>query len=174
MAQNASDNLTAVSDEEVTVDADDMVTVDKTPIGDSDFDGDVDADDVTVPDGMTAGDVDASAGTIEINGADEGDEIEVSYKYVADATFEVDHDAPTISFTPGGEDAIENTSPYIRVSFDEDEYPGDTHTEAWLTAAALTGPDGEETDILDQFQSCLLYTSPSPRDRTRSRMPSSA
>ena len=25
-----------------------------------------------------------------------------------------------------------------------------------------------------QFKSCLLYTSPSPRDRTRSRMPSSA
>ena len=25
-----------------------------------------------------------------------------------------------------------------------------------------------------QFQDCLLYTSPSPRDRTRSRMPSSA
>ena len=24
------------------------------------------------------------------------------------------------------------------------------------------------------YQSCLLYTSPSPRDRTRSRMPSSA
>ena len=26
----------------------------------------------------------------------------------------------------------------------------------------------------DNYQSCLLYTSPSPRDRTRSRMPSSA
>ena len=26
----------------------------------------------------------------------------------------------------------------------------------------------------DQEYSCLLYTSPSPRDRTRSRMPSSA
>ena len=26
----------------------------------------------------------------------------------------------------------------------------------------------------DQVQACLLYTSPSPRDRTRSRMPSSA
>ena len=26
----------------------------------------------------------------------------------------------------------------------------------------------------DPTQSCLLYTSPSPRDRTRSRMPSSA
>ena len=27
---------------------------------------------------------------------------------------------------------------------------------------------------LSQLDSCLLYTSPSPRDRTRSRMPSSA
>ena len=26
----------------------------------------------------------------------------------------------------------------------------------------------------DQFQDCLLYTSPSPRDRQKSRMPSSA
>ena len=28
--------------------------------------------------------------------------------------------------------------------------------------------------IKDEFRNCLLYTSPSPRDRTRSRMPSSA
>ena len=28
--------------------------------------------------------------------------------------------------------------------------------------------------LMIQHQSCLLYTSPSPRDRTRSRMPSSA
>ena len=27
---------------------------------------------------------------------------------------------------------------------------------------------------LARFKNCLLYTSPSPRDRTRSRMPSSA
>ena len=27
---------------------------------------------------------------------------------------------------------------------------------------------------LEKIQTCLLYTSPSPRDRTRSRMPSSA
>ena len=27
---------------------------------------------------------------------------------------------------------------------------------------------------LDYYGTCLLYTSPSPRDRTRSRMPSSA
>ena len=30
------------------------------------------------------------------------------------------------------------------------------------------------TDVLDLSWACLLYTSPSPRDRTRSRMPSSA
>ena len=34
---------------------------------------------------------------------------------------------------------------------------------------------GHPTDLLDRhYQACLLYTSPSPRDRTRSRMPSSA
>ena len=35
-----------------------------------------------------------------------------------------------------------------------------------------------QTKVFDQamkdFKDCLLYTSPSPRDRTRSRMPSSA
>ena len=152
VAQNSSDNLTEMKDEEVTVDADDMVKVSETPIGDSNFDGTVDNDDVTVPDGMTAGAVDASAGTIVVNGAAEGDEIKVTYKYVKGATFEVDHDAPTISFTPDGEKDIENTAPYIRVTFDEDEYKGDSYTESWLTDALLTGSDGEETDILDQFQ----------------------
>ena len=37
-----------------------------------------------------------------------------------------------------------------------------------LTGTILVGPDDP------QQTSCLLYTSPSPRDRTRSRMPSSA
>ena len=32
----------------------------------------------------------------------------------------------------------------------------------------------EREKILDEDKNCLLYTSPSPRDRTRSRMPSSA
>ena len=31
-----------------------------------------------------------------------------------------------------------------------------------------------ERSLTDQEGNCLLYTSPSPRDRTRSRMPSSA
>ena len=33
---------------------------------------------------------------------------------------------------------------------------------------------GKNGQITQQFKNCLLYTSPSPRDRTRSRMPSSA
>ena len=47
------------------------------------------------------------------------------------------------------------------------------------------GRQGEESDVIilkceekyatcDEPKSCLLYTSPSPRDRQRSRMPSSA
>ena len=32
----------------------------------------------------------------------------------------------------------------------------------------------EKIEELRELNSCLLYTSPSPRDRTRSRMPSSA
>ena len=32
----------------------------------------------------------------------------------------------------------------------------------------------ERIELLLDNESCLLYTSPSPRDRTRSRMPSSA
>ena len=38
------------------------------------------------------------------------------------------------------------------------------------------GVDNMETYkyIIGQINACLLYTSPSPRDRTRSRMPSSA
>ena len=46
------------------------------------------------------------------------------------------------------------------------------HGEVFVT------DDGAETDLdlghYERFTNCLLYTSPSPRDRTRSRMPSSA
>ena len=39
----------------------------------------------------------------------------------------------------------------------------------------VTGSQGGVTSLPDQTGlGCLLYTSPSPRDRTRSRMPSSA
>ena len=35
-------------------------------------------------------------------------------------------------------------------------------------------PSLKDTTIMVMVDTCLLYTSPSPRDRTRSRMPSSA
>ena len=35
-------------------------------------------------------------------------------------------------------------------------------------------PDGQDVQMARHMGICLLYTSPSPRDRTRSRMPSSA
>ena len=34
--------------------------------------------------------------------------------------------------------------------------------------------DGIDDKIIDEYINCLLYTSPSPRDRQKSRMPSSA
>ena len=48
------------------------------------------------------------------------------------------------------------------------EFVGVTNDNVGVVNAAVA--DGEITEISD----CLLYTSPSPRDRTRSRMPSSA
>src|SRR5665811_1815667 len=52
--------------------------------------------------------------------------------------------------------------------------PPHRYTQTELTAAfteVCLGPDGNQA-LLERL--CLLYTSPSPRDRTRSRMPSSA
>ena len=40
--------------------------------------------------------------------------------------------------------------------------------------AEYEGRDKQAAAQADADKSCLLYTSPSPRDRTRSRMPSSA
>ena len=50
-------------------------------------------------------------------------------------------------------------------------------SERSLVAANRGEVDGEGLRVAglsDQYPNCLLYTSPSPRDRTRSRMPSSA
>jgi len=45
--------------------------------------------------------------------------------------------------------------------------------EAYLQSLTSEN-DTSEFEISPFVKSCLLYTSPSPRDRTRSRMPSSA
>eukprot|EP00656_Telonema_subtile_P043542 TRINITY_DN4988_c0_g1_i6.p1 TRINITY_DN4988_c0_g1~~TRINITY_DN4988_c0_g1_i6.p1 ORF type:complete len:157 (-),score=23.23 TRINITY_DN4988_c0_g1_i6:43-513(-) len=43
-----------------------------------------------------------------------------------------------------------------------------------ITAAVASTRTGVVVDAMEHALTCLLYTSPSPRDRTRSRMPSSA
>ena len=43
-----------------------------------------------------------------------------------------------------------------------------------LVMLSMTVQGSAEDKIKSLYNICLLYTSPSPRDRTRSRMPSSA
>ena len=49
---------------------------------------------------------------------------------------------------------------------------GNFYTKAEVDA--MVAEAVEEARRIDEASICLLYTSPSPRDRTRSRMPSSA
>ena len=53
----------------------------------------------------------------------------------------------------------------------------DTSTRTARLYAEAFGPDGERLwiqPVTSDSEACLLYTSPSPRDRQKSRMPSSA
>ena len=66
---------------------------------------------------------------------------------------------------------VRKMDPYLNV--DPGTMSPFQHGEVFVT------DDGAETDLdlghYERFTNiCLLYTSPSPRDRTRSRMPSSA
>ena len=60
----------------------------------------------------------------------------------------------------------------IAVSLDEED--AFTLVDATAAARAAFDVDRVTKRFYDQFKTCLLYTSPTPRDRTRSRMPSSA
>ena len=51
--------------------------------------------------------------------------------------------------------------------------PGYSHKEDWRTGSESAACGGV-TAVVDMPNTCLLYTSPSPRDATLSRMPSSA
>ena len=63
--------------------------------------------------------------------------------------------------------AIEG-DPVLQLTAIEMERPGPSYTiDSLLELERVYGPEA-------QLYLCLLYTSPSPRDRTRSRMPSSA
>ena len=69
-----------------------------------------------------------------------------------------------IRFMPAapGEDG-----PWVRIWSHFFKGPGGWYIEKSLTTLG-------QTDPVSEYNTCLLYTSPSPRDRQKSRMPSSA
>ena len=61
------------------------------------------------------------------------------------------------------------------VSFKENSKISDHEAEeAFKTILKWIGEDPSREGLIETPKSCLLYTSPSPRDSFRSRMPSSA
>ena len=60
------------------------------------------------------------------------------------------------------------------VKYDEWRKENPDWDKDWQAGCAMPAEVGDWRNKLDGGWNCLLYTSPSPRDRTRSRMPSSA
>ena len=162
---NQKDNLSSASAEVVAasnIDVTDgtVITVGNGPIADADFDGVIDKDDISAlsfstnsatSSAITA--VDASARTITLSitvGATET--ATVSYKYVASDTFEVDQTDPTVTFDPVDSTELQNQSPFIRIIFNDNEYPGDGFKTVTLTKAELTKPDDTTEDLLTSFK----------------------
>ena len=82
-----------------------------------------------------------------------------------DAGSDITNTATSAATTPGGftpVDAVESISP---------EAPAPAST---LTKVASNDTDVSVGEVITYTYTCLLYTSPSPRDATLSRMPSSA
>ena len=65
-----------------------------------------------------------------------------------------------------------NLAKVLEPLFTELDIPFEVHADV----NSYAGDHGQNlsNDVHDTVKGCLLYTSPSPRDRTRSRMPSSA
>ena len=74
----------------------------------------------------------------------------------------------SIRTLPDTERCLPENQVVIESGFYDDEYnPDGAHP-------VITFCDGQETGDIGQWDPCLLYTSPSPRDKRQSRMPSSA
>jgi hypothetical protein len=100
---------------------------------------------------VTISAVDASQRTVTVSAAiATGSVVKITYHYVTDV-FEVDQTAPSVVFDPVDDSKIQNSSPFVRLTFDEDEYPGDTFKTVTLTKADVLNPDGTTTDLLSTF-----------------------
>ena len=116
---------------------------------------------------------------------------EITYTHVSGFTYEVVittytkasalADRPWLYLTWGDEstdvlDSLEREQPIVNLPGDiqRNVYRG-THTYGGPGVYPINVEDPNRNEgVLNMTGSCLLYTSPSPRDRTRSRMPSSA
>ena len=85
-------------------------------------------------------------------------------------SFELD---ARLSFKKDGEGNISLVPHFIRKEQKLDEYKEHKFSDDDRKNLRETGNLGRVVDIVDK-ETCLLYTSPSPRDMRRSRMPSSA
>ena len=174
LGNNIASNLSEIEDEEPSIGDSDtdaggndrkLLTIDNGPIGDASFDGDIDGDDVTVEDisdadnpvVLSVASVDASARTITLSSglADDfkPEDLAVTYHHVPEeAIFQVDHSAPSVEVDPANDTTVKDQSPFIRIVFDEDEYPGDGYTAVTLDKAMLTMPDGTDKDVISMFK----------------------
>ena len=151
LGNNTNSNLMEAT--ETTTGSGDLITLNNGPIGDANFDGTVDGGDITLgDDSVSVVSVNASERTVVLSASYEGD-LDVTYHYVpADATFQVDVDAPEVTVEPSDGSTVKDQSPFIRLVFDDDEYPGDSNTTVTLDSAMLTMPDGTDKDVTAMFQ----------------------
>ena len=88
----------------------------------------------------------------------------------------IDEEHRGVRYGLKGEVLVEETSPFQRISVIRSERYGRglLLDGCWMTAEQQERHYHEALVHPALCSACLLYTSPSPRDRTRSRMPSSA
>jgi len=83
-----------------------------------------------------------------------GDTVKITYYYVnSTSTVEVDTTAPGAAFSPTDGTSTTDTTPSLSVTWDDDEYAGDTQKTVTLTKADLKDPDGVTTSILGDITS---------------------
>ena len=85
---------------------------------------------------------------------------------------------PAVATFPSGNQAYGVNNGTATVDFGPVDASGSSSVDLIFNVASLSGNANNGSDQPDSVEvfisTCLLYTSPSPRDRTRSRMPSSA
>ena len=83
-----------------------------------------------------------------------------------DDTYNYNHYNPSSNYEGTDDDRM--------LRFTWGKYLGTACTDVFIAEQEKQMKIKTQLEVIKECKSCLLYTSPSPRDRTRSRMPSSA